>query len=75
MDDNLREYIRYILDAVEEVKYDGKINGWDESWTFPNALLFTISIMTLIGEQSKLFSRTIWTLNNNRLKVMATSHL
>ena len=23
--------------------------GWDDSWTLPNSLLFTLSIMTTIG--------------------------
>ena len=50
----LNEFITFVVKAAEDVSYDGTIDGWDERWTFPNALLFTISIMTLIGESTPL---------------------
>ena len=44
------EYVSYIVNATRDFGYDGEILGWDESWTFLNALLFTISIMRVVGE-------------------------
>ena len=49
MEKDLIQYVEFVLNATTEVSYDGKILGWSWSWSFPNALLFTISIMTVIG--------------------------
>jgi hypothetical protein len=46
----LDDFVQYVLTAKEQVSYDGTIDGWDESWNLPNALLFTISIMTVVGK-------------------------
>lgn len=47
----LRDYVSYVVNASIDTggQYDGNVEGWDYSWTFPNALLFTISIMTVVG--------------------------
>ena len=37
------------MNASSDYSYDGAIEGWDRKWTVPNALLFTISIMTVVG--------------------------
>ena len=39
----------YLLLDLVVFSYDGEIEGWEYSWTFPNALLFTVSIMTMVG--------------------------
>jgi len=49
VDVRLREYVQFVINATQEVSYDGDVEGWDYSWEYPNALLFTISLMTLIG--------------------------
>ena len=38
-----------MLKAKSEVSYDGTIDGWDQQWSLPNAILFTVSIMTIVG--------------------------
>ena len=38
-----------MLKAKYEVSYDGTIDGWDQQWSLPNAILFTVSIMTIVG--------------------------
>ncbi len=50
VEERLTDYIEFVVNATKEVSYDGTVEGWDTAWTFPNALLFTISIMTVIGE-------------------------
>ena len=46
---DLNNFINFVVTAVGEVSYDGEIEGWEYAWTLPNALLFTISIMTVVG--------------------------
>ena len=41
--------VAQIVSAAANQNYDGEIEGWDWEWTFPNTLLFTITIMTTIG--------------------------
>ena len=41
--------MEYVLKAKSEVNYDGTIDGWDQQWSVPNAILFTVSIMTIVG--------------------------
>ena len=41
--------MEYVLKAKAETKYDGTIDGWDQQWSTPNAILFTVSIMTIVG--------------------------
>ena len=50
---SLRDYVTFINEAVADVKYDGTILGWDEAWTMPNAILFTVSIMTVVGKSNQ----------------------
>lgn len=49
VESDLLEFIDFVVNATNEVSYDGEVEGWTYDWDFPNALLFTISIMTLIG--------------------------
>jgi hypothetical protein len=37
------------VEAAQYHNYDGEVEGWDYEWTFPNVLLFTITVMTTIG--------------------------
>ena len=46
---DLHDFVNYINKAITETKYDGTIDGWTQSWTTPNAILFTVSIMTVVG--------------------------
>ena len=39
----------FIINAVENYKYDGTVDDWNYDWTYPKAVLFTITIMTTIG--------------------------
>ena len=50
MDSDLRGYISFIVDAAENNDYDGTVDGWDYWWTFPKSLMFTITLMTTVGE-------------------------
>lgn len=47
---DLTNFVEYVTEAKQDFQYDGTIDGWDRQWTMPNALLFTVSIMTVIGE-------------------------
>ena len=46
---DLKDFVEYVLKAKAETKYDGTIDGWDQQWSTPNAILFTVSIMTIVG--------------------------
>ena len=46
---DLHQYITKIVDASGENNYDGEVETWDYDWTFPNALLFTVTIMSTVG--------------------------
>jgi len=46
---DLRDHIKKITTAAADKGYDGEVEGWSYEWTFPNTLLFTITIMTTIG--------------------------
>ena len=46
---DLKDFVGYVLKAKSEVNYDGTIDGWDQQWSTPNAILFTVSIMTIVG--------------------------
>ena len=52
--ENLWNFIEFTLNATVEFSYDGEIEGWEDSWTLPNSLLFTVSIMTMIGSRVTL---------------------
>ena len=52
VEDDLKLFISYIINATVDYDYDGEIEGWEYFWhpdEFPKALLFTITIMTTIG--------------------------
>ena len=45
--------------------YDGTVDGWTWDWTYANALLFTLSIMTTVGYghiSPKSFSGQLFTI-------------
>ena len=46
---DIKDFVAYVLKAKSEVNYDGTIDGWDQQWSTPNAILFTVSIMTIVG--------------------------
>ena len=46
---DLYMFVSFVINATREYGYDGFVEGWEESWTFPKALLFTITIMATIG--------------------------
>ena len=46
---DLHQYVTKIVDASGENNYDGEVETWDYDWTFPNALLFTVTIMSTVG--------------------------
>jgi len=47
--EDLHSLAAQIVSAAENLNYDGEVEGWNKDWFFPNALLFTITIMTTIG--------------------------
>ena len=49
VEEDLNALVSKIVTACEENNYDGEIETWDMAWTFPNALLFTVTIMTTVG--------------------------
>ena len=49
MSADLHSLAAQIVSAAENHNYDGEVEGWSKDWFFPNALLFTITIMTTIG--------------------------
>ena len=49
VEEYLNALVSKIVTACEENNYDGEIDTWDMAWTFPNALLFTVTIMTTVG--------------------------
>lgn len=46
---DLKKLEAYIIKSVNNYNYDGTVDGWDDSWTFANALLLTMTIMSTIG--------------------------
>ncbi|XP_042877148.1 TWiK family of potassium channels protein 7-like [Penaeus japonicus] len=46
---DLKKLESFIISAVQNYKYDGTVMDWDYSWTFPNSLLLTMTIMSTIG--------------------------
>ncbi len=49
VESRLYDYVSLVVNATVNYNYDGQVEGWDYDWTVPNALLFTISIMTVVG--------------------------
>ena len=49
VEEDLNAMVSRIVTACQENNYDGEIDTWDKAWTFPNALLFTVTIMTTVG--------------------------
>ncbi|ROT62883.1 TWiK family of potassium channels protein 7 [Penaeus vannamei] len=46
---DLKKLESFIISAVQNYNYDGTVMNWDYSWTFPNSLLLTMTIMSTIG--------------------------
>ena len=49
VNESLYTFIEKVVTANGEVSFDGNNDTWDKSWTFPNSLLFTVTIMTTVG--------------------------
>ena len=49
----MTELKKFVVGYVYNFDYDGT-DDWVYSWTFPKALLFTLTIMTTIGELKKI---------------------
>ena len=49
LEGDLHQYVTKIVEAAGENSYDGEVETWDYDWTFPNALLFTVTIMSTVG--------------------------
>ncbi|KAK7085833.1 Ion channel, partial [Halocaridina rubra] len=46
---DLKKLESYIIHYVGEYGYDGTVEGWSYAWTFSNALLLTMTIVSTIG--------------------------
>ena len=46
---DVHAYIGKIVAAYDEHNYDGEVDTWSYDWTLPNAVLFTVTIMTTVG--------------------------
>ena len=48
----LRNYTRHVYAAVDEGGWDGKEEGddYDPQWSFPGSMLYSITVITTIGE-------------------------
>ena len=49
LEGDLHQYVTKIVEAAGDNSYDGEVETWDYDWTFPNALLFTVTIMSTVG--------------------------
>ncbi|GIZ03465.1 TWiK family of potassium channels protein 7 [Caerostris extrusa] len=50
--EELKDLDRFIVGVVKNFSYDGTMNEqeWDREWTFGNGLLYSVTILTTIGE-------------------------
>ena len=48
----LRNYTRLVYEAIDEGGWDGKEEGddYDPQWSFPGSMLYSITVITTIGE-------------------------
>ena len=51
---DIRTFVQFVVNATRDYSYDGSVDGWEKSWTFPKALLFTITIMATIGKGASI---------------------
>ena len=49
VNESLYTYVEKLVEASNDVGFDGSNDTWDKAWTFPNSLLFTVTIMTTVG--------------------------
>jgi hypothetical protein len=50
-----RHCINHNLSPEEREKIGEDFSHFEQSWTFPNALLFTMTTLTLIGEKTDIW--------------------